>query len=231
MTFSSLLVSCSDRKLSTTLAIDISESNVANTENHKLMEDMCKVVTLQLRSSDALTIARFNSSPEPSLLNKTITQSNSQQWRDHGKSICKTLFQYNISKNFAPPGTDIRRTWLSFYKNYEKQKIMFLPQKKDMPVEVFIALIDSLEPVSQNGQEKYNIEKFKDSVQTFINDGNFVFIYVFNHSDRQDLATDLDFVDNTSKRLIFLDENYQAQIDDIYSQARAEKRNGQDKKS
>jgi hypothetical protein len=220
------LAGCNSPKVSTTLALDISESSVANTTNQKLLEDICKVITLNLRSPDELIIKRFDSSPNPALLDTSITRSNAQQWQEYGEKNCPSIFPGNASPK-ALPGTDIRQPWLSFYKGYTERKSLYAKVHGDRAdsskasVEFFIALVDSLEPVSQSESEKPKLKEFQTSIQKFIDDGNFIFIFISNEADRQRLAKDLEPISNASRRLIFLDRDYKPKIDFAYSQARS----------
>lgn len=223
------LAGCNESKILTTLAIDISKSNIENVSSHKLLEDICKVTTSKLRSIDELTITKFNSNPTPNLLDTTIQKPNAQQWQEYGEVSCSTLFQDHLPPN-VPPGTDIRKPWLSFYKGYtERMNLHENSSSKSnvnssvMPVEVFIALIDSLEAVSREKEEISKLEEFQSSIQRFIDDGNFILIYVSNQADRESLAKALEAIANPLRRLMFLDQEYQPKIEAIFDEARTKR--------
>jgi hypothetical protein len=219
------LAGCNESKILTTLAIDISKSNIENLTEHKLLEDICKATTAKLTGIDELTITRFNSNPTPNLLDTTIQKPNSQQWQEYGEVNCPTLFQDQTSLN-APPGTDIRKPWLSFYKGYSERMNLHKNSNSSSvsssvkSIEVFIALINSLEPVSQSREEFSKLEEFQSSIQKFIDDGNFILIYVSNQADRENLAKDLEDIANPLKRLMFLDREYKPKIEAVFTEAR-----------
>ena len=229
------LIGCNSKKVITTLAVDRSKSNVnvdaaKNKNNRKFVKDICKTVVLEQKSIDTLTLKEFDSETSPAK-NGFLEQPNDVKRDNFISENCdKLAADYSES---VLPGTSIQPVWAEFFKTYKQRKED--KQKNDgsnissESTDVYIFFVDALEDVPQIKNQDADLKHFKSSIKEFIEDGNFLLIFVVDKKDREKLMKSLSDVmnlpSNQDNKLDIVDvDNFESKIENIYKMSRKQKK-------
>ena len=217
----------------TTLAVDKSQSNVNVTKkknNREVVQNICKDIVQQQKSIDILTIREFDSDSYTLETGKLTDASNVKRTKFVDNVCIKLATEYSQD---ALRGTDIKPSWKEFFKAYQlrKENNKINSNQSIESIDVYIFFVDALEdvPIAESSKQKISeLETFKSSIKEFIQDGNFILIFVVDKMDREKLAKSLADTINLQfdqeSRLNIIDiDDYKSKIENIYKIARKKK--------
>ena len=115
------LIGCSSKRVITTLSVDKSKSNVEidvrkNKDNRKFIDDICKAIVKEQKTTDTLTLKEFDSESSP--IKKGFLENPNEVKRDNfiSENCNKLAAEYSKS---VLEGTDIQPAWAEFFKTYK----------------------------------------------------------------------------------------------------------------
>jgi hypothetical protein len=163
----------SDKRIVSTFALDISDSNVKNKENKIIVAEICKAIFSNSKDVDKLTIKSFDYKPLPIKTNIVFNNPARKDRKAFDNQKCSNLLPEKPRKT-ASPGTSFNSIWSEYYNEYAKRRVV---KSGDLSPEIFILYADALE----QDRTKFTEKQFVNSIQSFISENsNMSFSDLFN---------------------------------------------------